>query len=152
MGCASRPGVRPMGEVVARMLWYDRTRWPSFIDGFAAVAKTEGDWPQAPSTLVWDSRPGGRGRVVERVTDYEVRSGQTARVEDEKLTGIQSVAFVPLDDGTEMTLSLDYRLKSRNPVGAVVDVLFIRRALGDSLRRTLLRFSRELSSDLELLR
>jgi len=62
------------------------------------------------------------------------------------------VAFVALDDGTEVTLSLDYRLKSGGPLRAVVDVLFIRRALGDSLRRTLVRFSRELSSDLELLR
>jgi len=136
----------------AERLWYDQSRWPSFIDGFAAVVKTEGDWPQAPSTLVWDSRPEGRGRVVERVTGYEMRSGQTLQVEDEKLTGVQSVAFVALDDGTEVTLSLDYRLKSGGPLRAVVDVLFIRRALGDSLRRTLVRFSRELSSDLELLR
>ena len=136
----------------AERLWYDQSRWPSFIDGFAAVVKTEGEWPQAPSTLVWDSRPGGRGRVVERVTAYEMRSGQTVEVEDGKLTGVQSIAFAALEDGTEMTLTLDYRLKSGNPFQPVVDLLFIRRALGDSLRRTLARFSRELASDLELLR
>ena len=31
------------------------------------VAKVEGDWPRA-GRVVWDAKPGGRGRVLERVT------------------------------------------------------------------------------------
>ena len=51
----------------AEALWYDTSRWPTFVDGFAHVVKKEGDWPAAPSTLVWQSTPAGRGRVLERV-------------------------------------------------------------------------------------
>ena len=63
----------------AEALWYDTSRWPTFVDGFAHVVNKEGDWPAAPSTLVWQSTPAGRGRVLERVTEYEPRLGQTAR-------------------------------------------------------------------------
>ena len=51
-----------------------------------------------------------------------------------------------------MALELDYELKQSGPVRALVDLLFIRRAVRDSLRRTLARFSREVSAELELLR
>jgi hypothetical protein len=66
----------------AEALWYDLTRWPSFIDGFAHLAKQEGDWPRVGARVIWNSTPDGRGRVVERVQAYEVRSGQTLAVED----------------------------------------------------------------------
>ena len=39
-----------------------------------------------------------------------------------------------------MSLTLEYRLKSANPI---VDLLFIRRALRDSLQRTVNRFGHE---------
>ena len=57
--------------------------------------------------------PGGRGRVLERVTAYEPRGGQTLQVEDERLRGIQRVAFAPGSDAVTITLSLDFRLKQR---------------------------------------
>src|SRR5215208_4676747 len=74
-------------------LWYDPQRWPAWVDGFGHVVKVEGDWPAPGARAVWDSRPGGRGRVVEQVTAYEARTGQTLEVEDEKLRGTQRVAF-----------------------------------------------------------
>jgi hypothetical protein len=126
----------------AEALWYDTARWPSFIDGFGRLVKVEGDWPRAGSHVVWDSTPHGRGRVVERVVEHGPGAGQALEVEDPRLTGTQRVAFGALDDGTEVSLTLDYRLKQRNPLQPVVDLLFIRRALRDSLRRTLVRFSR----------
>jgi Polyketide cyclase / dehydrase and lipid transport len=131
----------------AEALWYDLGRWPAFIEGFAAVRRQEGDWPSAGAVLVWDSRPTGRGRVVERVTRYEARAGQTSEVEDEQLTGRQEIGFRPLDEGAEMELSLDYELKKGGPFMWLTDVVFIRRALRDSLRRTLVQFSRELAGD-----
>lgn len=133
-------------------LWYDTRRWPMFVDGFARVVKSEGGWPAEGSRLVWESTPRGRGRVVERVTGYEAGRGQTAEVEDPKLRGIQRVEFEPLADGTAVALALEYDLKEpANPLRPIVDLLFIRRALRDALRRTLTRFARELQADAELL-
>lgn len=140
----------PLGA--AERLWYDTERWPSFIDGFAHLVKLEGDWPAAGSRVLWDSTPAGRGRVVERVVDHRPGEGQALQVEDASLRGTQRVRFEQLQDGTAVGLELDYELKQRGPVRALVDLLFIRRAVRDSLRRTLASFSRELSADLELLR
>ena len=67
----------------AEALWYDPQRWPVWVDGFGHVVKLEGEWPAPGARAVWDSKPGGRGRVVERVTAYEARAGQTLEVEDE---------------------------------------------------------------------
>ncbi len=147
-----RVSVDVPGPIVgAEELWYDRDRWPMFIDGFGHVARIDaagGQWRDADLGLA----PGGRGRVVERVTRYEARVGQTSEVEDERLRGMQTVGFAALEDGVEVSLELEYQLKDSGPLRAVTDLLFIRRALGDSLRRTLARFARELAADRELLR
>ncbi len=133
-------------------LWYDTARWPSFVDGFARVVKLEDGWPDEGGRLVWESTPRGRGRVVERVTGHEPGVGQTVAVEDPKLRGVQRVQFEPLADGTAVALALEYELKEPdNPLRPIVDLLFIRRALRDALRRTLIRFGRELEADAQLL-
>jgi hypothetical protein len=133
----------------AEALWYDLQRWPTFIDGFARVVRSEG-WPAAGGTLVWDSTPAGRGRVIEQVTAQVAGEGQTADVEDPRLSGTQTVAFSPLENGVGVTLSLDYKLKQGGPLRVLADVFFIGRALRDSLRRTLVRFARELEAGAEL--
>jgi uncharacterized membrane protein len=132
-------------------LWYDVRRWPAFVDGFAHVAKQQDGWPEPGGRLVWDSTPRGRGRVVERVTQHTPGAGHTADVEDPRMRGTQEVRFTPLADGTSVALQLDYRLKDRTPLTPVVDLLFIRRSLRDSLRRTLARMARELNADADLL-
>ena len=134
----------------AEDLWYDPQRWPGWLDGFSHVVKLEGDWPQVGARSVWESRPGGRGRVAERVTAYEARTGQTLEIEDEKLRGTQRVSFSPGPAGVEVALELEYQLKGANPFTPITDALFIRRALRDSLTRTLLRFARERQGDIEL--
>jgi hypothetical protein len=131
----------------AEALWYDPQRWPTFIDGLHHVARIDGEWPQVGARVVWDSHPGGRGRVLERVTAYEPRVGQTLDVEDEKLRGTQRVSFEPLEDGVRVGLELAYELKERRGVLPVVDLLFIRRPQRDSLQRTLRRFATELASE-----
>ena len=95
----------------AEALWYDPQRWPAWVDGFGHTAKLEGDWPAVGARSVWDSKPGGRGRVVERVTAYEARAGQTVEVEDEKLRGTQRVSFEPGTDDVKVVLELEYELK-----------------------------------------
>jgi hypothetical protein len=134
----------------AEALWYDTSRWPTFVDGFAHVVSMEGEWPAAPSTLVWQSTPAGRGRVVERVTEYEPRLGQTAQVEDPKMSATQRIAFTPAEDGVEVTLSMEYTLKEGGPLRPFMDFLFIRRAVTDALKRTVQRFARELETDAEM--
>ena len=139
----------PYAVSAAEALWYDLSRWPGFVDGFGAVVSTDGDWPLVGARVIWDSSPGGRGRVVEQVQSYEVRTGQTMRVEDEKMTGLQSVAFVPEDSGAVVTVALEYALKSPNLLLRVTDLLFIRRALRDSMYRSLRRYALELRDDNE---
>jgi hypothetical protein len=134
----------------AEGLWYDLDRWPAFVDGFSHVVDRDGEWPRS-GRIVWHSRPQGRGRVIERVARYEARVGQTVEVEDEKLSGTQTVAFEAADDGTRVTLRLEYGIKDRNALTPFVDALFIRRAVRDSLQRTLDRFARERRGDEELL-
>jgi uncharacterized membrane protein len=135
----------------AEALWYDVTRWPAFVDGFGHVDKLEGPWPDTGARVLWDSTRGGRGRVVERVVAYEVRTGQTVEVEDPKTTGTQRVRFTPREGGgARMELELEYRLKDRTPFTPLVDAIFVRRAFNDALRRTLARFQRELAMDVEL--
>jgi hypothetical protein len=135
----------------AERLWYDPEQWPAIVDGFARVVRREGEWPRAGAVIEWESRPGGRGRVTERSTAHEAGTGQTVAVEDDQLRGAQTVSFAPLADGVEVALELSYELKSAGPMRRVVDVLFIRRALGDSLRRTLGRLGQELAAEREAL-
>jgi hypothetical protein len=136
------------GRVVdAEELWYDPHRWAAWIDGFGHVAKLEGDWPHAGARLLWDSRPQGRGRVSERVTEYEARAGQTLAVEDARLDGTQQVAFEPQGDEVLVNLTLEYTLKARSVITPLLDLVFIRRALRDSLQRTLERFGHERRAD-----
>jgi hypothetical protein len=130
----------PVLASAAEELWYDTRRWPAFVDGLKHVAAVEGDWPSPGARVIWDSHPGGRGRVVERVVAHEPRAGQTVEVEDEKIRGIQRVGFAPHDGGVLVTLELDYELKERRGVVPVVDLLFIRRPQRESLERTLRRF------------
>lgn len=129
---------------VAEELWYDTGRWPTFVDGLAHVAKVEGDWPRSGRVL-WDAKLDGRGRVDERVEAHEARVGQTLRVEDDKITGVQRVEFHPDGDGCKIVLSLDYVLKMDPPQRQVID-LFARRPMRDSLKRTLRRFKHELEA------
>jgi len=148
MGRASATITVPGRPAEAETLWYDPTRWPAWVDGFGHVVKLDDHWPEPDARLVWDSKPGGRGRVVERVTSHIQRQGQTLAVEDERLRGTQQVRFEPTGDDTQVTLSLDYDLKRRTPVTPLVDWLFVRRAIRDSLNRTITRFGHEREGDL----
>jgi hypothetical protein len=129
----------------AETRWFDTGRWPEWVDGLARVTSVDGDWPRPGASVAWESGPAGRGRVIERVVGYERLSGQMLEVEDDSITGRQSVTFVPIDGGVLVELSLTYRLKRRSVLTPLIDVLFIRRAMVSSLEVTLARFEAELS-------
>jgi hypothetical protein len=135
----------------AEELWYDTRRWATFVDGFGHVHKADEGWPRTPGAIVvWDSRPGGRGRVLERVVMFEARVGQTVEIEDDKIHGRQTVGFEPRTDGCTVSLDLHYAIKQSRGVPAVIDFLFVRRPMRDSLKRTLARFEREARAPADL--
>ena len=131
----------------AEALFYDPDRRATWIDGFGHVMKVAGDWPGVGGKLTWESRPGGRGRVVERVIAFEERVGQTCEVEEMALRGTQRVEFAPEGDDTRVTLSLDFTVEQRSVLGPLAR-FFVRRAMRDSLQRTLYRFAVERAAEL----
>jgi hypothetical protein len=78
-----------------------------------------------------------------------MRTGQTVEVEDATMTGRQTVKFDPGPEAVEVTLSLEYRIKDRTPLTPVVDLLFVRRAMADALRRTVTRFANERKAEIQ---
>lgn len=137
-------------------LWTDPTRWATFWEGFGHVVEKDDSWPAEGAKLVWTSTPGGRGRVSERVLTRGEALIST-RIAEESLAGMQTAQFDPDPEGggSLATLTLEYELNPtsvwrRGPLGRVTDALFIRRALADSLARTLRRFATEAAEEASL--
>jgi hypothetical protein len=124
----------------ALRLWTDVSRWPSFVEGFARVIELDPGWPAQDSRLVWESIPAGRGRVTEKVVDSGGSDRFATMVFEDRLAGRQTFRAVESEGGSRVELSLEYTLTSYGPLGPLADVIFIRRALRDSLRRTIARF------------
>jgi hypothetical protein len=146
---ASAVSTVPIGPDEAMRLWTDVDRWPSFVEGFARRLDLSADWPAKGARVVWESNPDGRGRVTETVTESEPLSFAT-QVFEERLMGTQTFQAAPASDGSEVALVLDYELTGQGPLRALTDAIFIRRALRDSLRRTLFRFEIEAEDEAEL--
>jgi hypothetical protein len=131
----------------AEALWLDPVRWAAWIDGFSSVKTIDEHWPEPGTRLIWVSVPRGRGLVLERVIGRRPAESLTLEVEDDKLSGTQTVTFSPRDSETRVTLSLEYELKDRTP--GLVDRFFVRRALTDALGRTVRRFGNERRAELD---
>jgi hypothetical protein len=132
----------PLPPEPALRLWSDVTRWATFVEGFAHVVERSGGWPAEGERVVWESNPGGRGRVTEKVVEVGPAVFSTLVFED-ALMGRQTLRAVPAPGGAEVELSLEYTLTKYGPLGGLADVVFIRRALRDALRRTVFRFAVE---------
>jgi hypothetical protein len=139
---ASARATLPLTPPEVLRLWSDVERWPSFVEGFARRLELTEAWPEPGGRVVWESTPDGRGRVTETVTE---RAGDrfSTQVYEEALTGNQTLRALPASDGSEVELSLEYELSRYGPLRGIADMLFIRRALRDALRRTLRRFGVE---------
>lgn len=146
---ASARATLPLTPPDVLRLWTDVERWPSFVEGYARRLDLTDSWPEPGGRVVWESTPDGRGRVTEAVTENEPDRFST-QVFEKALTGVQALRALPADDGSEVELSLEYELTRYGPLGGVADALFIRRALRDSLRRTLYRFSIEAEEEAHL--
>jgi uncharacterized membrane protein len=140
-------GAVPLDPEAAAALWRDLRRWSSFVEGLQRIEQQSPDWPQPGAKVVWVSGAGGRGRVTEKVLSSEPTAFST-RVHEERLSGTQAIVFEPAaGGGAAARLSLDYELPGAGPLKVVTDLLFIRRALRDSLTRTLRRFAVEAQED-----
>jgi hypothetical protein len=129
----------------ALAMWKDSDRWPSFVEGCARVIERDGGWPEVGSWVVWRSHTGGRGTVREEVVASPPSSFAT-RTLDSSVVGTQTLSAVLMPGaGAELTLDLEYELVDASVFQATMDWVFIRRALRDSLRRTLARFAEELA-------
>jgi hypothetical protein len=136
----------PLGPAAALAMWRDVERWPSFVEGYARRLELAPQWPAKGARVVWQSSPDGRGRVTETVTENQPDRFST-QVFEEALMGTQTLRVAPAPDGAEVELTLDYELAKWGPLAGVADAIFIRRALRDSLRRTLYRFALEAEDD-----
>jgi len=143
---ASARAALPLAPPDALRLWADVERWPSFVEGFARRLQLTENWPEPGSRIVWESTPDGRGRVTEAVTENEPDRFST-QVYEAALVGTQTFRTLPADGGSEVELSLEYELSRYGPLRGIADAIFIRRALRDSLRRTLYRFGLEAEED-----
>ena len=138
-GAAAVVALAPEG---AMAMWRDPRRWPAFVEGFARIEEQSPDWPAEGAKLVWQSTAGGRGRVTEKVVRNSLPEFST-EVFEERLVGTQTFRALEDAEGSRVELRLEYELTGGGPLAAVTDLLFIRRALRDSLRRTLGRFAVE---------
>ena len=138
MGTVSAEAEIDLAPEQALALWADPRRWASFVEGFARVVERDDSWPAEGAKLVWESSPQGRGRVTERIVE---RSSEaiTSEIFEERLHGTQTARAA----GGRFLITLEYQLTGGGPLRALTDVLFIRRALRDMLRRTVRRFAVE---------
>ena len=151
MGRARAATVVPLSPHEAFDLWTDVRRWPTFVDGFARAERVDEAWPDPPAKLVWQSVPGGRGSVTEKVTRSSRPLLHETLVIEEKLAGTQTATFAAAgEEGTTVDLQLEYRAEVGGPLRPIVDLLFIRRAQNDALTRTLRRFATEAAEQASL--
>ena len=147
---ASARSPLPLPPAEAFRLWTDVERWPSFVEGFARRLQLTEAWPEPGGRVVWESTPDGRGRVTETVVESLPPDRFSTQVYEEALAGTQTFRALPADGGSEVELALEYRLIRYGPLRGIADALFIRRALRDSLRRTLYRFRIEAEEEARL--
>ena len=94
------------------------------------------------------ARPGDRARGVLGGAQRGAGEALGAGLRGGADRGTQTISFEPAEGGTRVALELRYELQPttwarQGPIGKLADVLFIRRALRDALRRTLRRFAIE---------
>ena len=130
--------------IEVEQLWHDRSRWASWLDGFASLQKLEGAWPQEGSRRVWVTPVGGRGMVMERATAYTAGDGQTLVFEDEHVRGEQRVRFETDGVRTRITVTFGFEAKAPMPPARR---WWRRRRLRQGWERSLARFSYELAAE-----
>ncbi len=138
----------PLADVWA--FYFEQGRWPSWVDGFAAVTTAPG-FPERGGSLQWRSTPAGRGVVSERVLEHEPRRCHRISFDDEYASGEQTTRF-EISSGagsshrTSVVVELTYTLRTPGVLGPITDPLFVRPQMRRALTRTLERLRAEIES------
>ena len=125
-------------------LWYDKTRWPAWVDGFTNLARLDDGWPLDGSRRVYDA---ARGRIRETVSRYIAGDSIVATIEDERVSGVSRVRFETDNVRTRITWELDVEPKEKLAPGRR---WWLRRGMRQSMERSLQRFGYELAAELDL--
>jgi hypothetical protein len=128
-------------------LYFDPARWRSWVDGFAAVERSDG-YPEVDGTLIWRSNPAGRGTVTERVVEHAPRTRHRIEWSDPESSGELLSEFGVEGDSVRVRLTLDYRLARGGPFAWLTERLFVRGQVRRSVQRSLLRFKREAEAEI----
>ena len=140
---ASAAAEVPLAPEAALRLWTDTSRWPTFVEGFARVVELDPGWPAEGSTGDLGVDP-GRPRAGDREGRREHARARSRRWSSRTACRAgRPSGSSESEGGALVELSLEYTLTSYGLLGPVADVIFIRRALRDSLRRTDPRFGVE---------
>ena len=139
--------VTALPPAAALDLWLDPARWPTFMDGWGRLDRRHDRWPEPGATVMWHSKPGGRGTVTLKVLELDPPSRVVIQVFDDKLNGQETFTTEPDRDGSFVKVELDYRLNQGGPLMMAANFIFIRRSLRDSIRRTLQRFAIEAAEE-----
>jgi hypothetical protein len=118
--------------------YFEPRGWPSWVDGFDRVESFAG-YPDKGGTLVWRSRPAGRGTVSERVLEHQPRRRHRVAYEDPKSDGELVTTFQIVGDEVEVKQEWRYRMKEGGVLAPLTDRLFVRRQVSRSLARSLSR-------------
>ena len=151
MATARERGVVPLAPERAMALWLDPRRWTMWVDGFQRLGEVGDDWPEPGAKVVWHSVPHGRGQVTEKAREYQPPHRVVSDVFEEKMMGRQTVFFEPHDDdGTLISIELQYTLTEGGLFKTLADWVFIRPRLREAYRRTLRRFAVEAAEEAAL--
>ena len=105
-------------------------------------------------TLRWHSTAAGRGEVTERVVEHEPRRLHSVEFSDPESSGTMTTRFEIVTEGddeaegvaggTRVTQEMEYKARSRGPLGPLTDILFVRSQVQRSLARSLDRLRHEI--------
>jgi uncharacterized protein YndB with AHSA1/START domain len=151
VGKAAESVVIPASVAEVWDFYFEPRTWPAWVDGFGGVDESD-DYPAAGGTLRWHSTAAGRGEVTERVVEHEPRRLHSVEFSDPESSGTMTTRFeiVTGDNegeggagGTRVTQEVEYKPRSRGPLGPLTDILFVRSQVQRSLARSLERLRRE---------
>ena len=126
--------------IEAEQLWFDPSRWASWLQGFAHLVSLDDGWP-VDGRRIYD---GPRGRVQEQIMRYTAGSGYSSTIEDPHVSGVINVTFETDNVRTRITVELDVEPKEKLAPGRR---WWLRRKLGQEWALTLQRFAYELAAE-----
>jgi uncharacterized protein YndB with AHSA1/START domain len=152
VGKAAESVVIPASVAEVWDFYFEPRTWPAWVDGFGGVDESD-DYPAAGGTLRWHSTAAGRGEVTEHVLEHEPRRLHSVEFSDPESAGTMTTRFEIVTEGdeddeggaggTRVTQEMEYKARSRGPLGPLTDILFVRSQVQRSLARSLDRLRHE---------